>query len=207
MTNPWLALPLEDYEGHMGSPGVQQLGALSDLFREALTARRPASVAILGIAGGNGLRHVDRGTTKRVVGIDLNPRYLDAVRERFASLPGLQLVCSDLANGPIRVEPVDLVHAALVFEHAGLDRPLENALSLVAERGALSVVLQLPSRCETAVGKSPVESIQRLSSHFSLIDPVLLGKKVREGHFRLIGETRRSLAAGKAFWMGIFTRE
>ena len=57
--NPWLALPLGDYKGHM---------------------RSPASVAILGIAGGNGLEHVDPSVTSRGVGLDLNPQYPDVTR-------------------------------------------------------------------------------------------------------------------------------
>jgi hypothetical protein len=36
MSNPWLAIALEDYEGHMGSDNVRQLAALSDLFKCAL---------------------------------------------------------------------------------------------------------------------------------------------------------------------------
>ena len=59
MTNPWLSVPLADYEAHMRSPAVQQLDALSDLFAEALAFCNPASVAILGIAGGNGLERID----------------------------------------------------------------------------------------------------------------------------------------------------
>src|SRR6185503_3635012 len=88
--NPWLALPLEDYEGHMGSPGVNQLAPLADLFGEALARLRPRSVAVLGVAGGNGLEHVDSTLTARVVGIDLNPGFLAATKARFPDLRGLE---------------------------------------------------------------------------------------------------------------------
>jgi len=37
----WLNVPLADYEGHMKSAEVQQLGALSDLFAQALAFCRP----------------------------------------------------------------------------------------------------------------------------------------------------------------------
>jgi Methyltransferase domain len=151
MPNPWLELPLEDYEGHMNSPEVQQLGVLSELFREGLALRAPASVAILGIAGGNGLQHIDPQITKRVVGFDVNPEYLDTVRQRYAHLAALELHCVDLAVQRIDQAPVDLAHAALVFEHAGVECCLQNALSLVAEGGALSVLVQLPSLSEAAV--------------------------------------------------------
>jgi len=48
MANPWLAIPLDDYEGHMRSATVQQLDALAELFGLALRECRPESVAVLG---------------------------------------------------------------------------------------------------------------------------------------------------------------
>jgi hypothetical protein len=66
MSNPWLAIALEDYEGHMGSDNVRQLAALSDLFKRALDLCTPESVAVVGVAGGgwrtlNALRRVCLG--------------------------------------------------------------------------------------------------------------------------------------------------
>lgn len=52
-----------------------------------------------------------------------------------------------------------MVHAALVFEHAGVSLCLENAVSMVALRGALSVVLQLPSESAEGVGASAFPSL------------------------------------------------
>src|SRR5512140_2480766 len=98
MPSPWLSVPLSDYEGHMRSPGVQQLDALSDLFADAVECCRPESVAILGIAGGNGLERIDANITKRILGLDVNPLYLEAVRRRFAAVYDLELHCVDLAE-------------------------------------------------------------------------------------------------------------
>lgn len=212
MSNPWLSVPLADYEGHMKSEEVQQLGVLSDLFAEAIAFCRPASVAVLGVAGGNGFEHIDSNVTKRVVGLDVNPSYLDAVSRRYSSVCGLELHCLDLAEVDLAeqvvdLEPVELVHAALVFEHAGVERCLDNALSLVAPGGALSVVLQLPSEIEQGVSATPFPSIQNLKSHFSFVDPTLFRETLVGHSFRLMHETRRSLPAGKAFWMGMFMRE
>ena len=67
MNNPWLQLSLADYEGHMSSPEVQQLAALSDLFAEALAICRPASLAVVGVAGGNGLDRIDGYITKHIL--------------------------------------------------------------------------------------------------------------------------------------------
>jgi len=71
MSDPWLSIPLADYEGHMGADNVQQLSALSGLFKRALDVCLPDSVAILGIAGGNGLEHTNPATIKRIVGFDI----------------------------------------------------------------------------------------------------------------------------------------
>jgi len=191
----------------MQSAPVGQLAALSDLFGEALSICRPESVAILGIAGGTGLEHIDPAVTHRVCGVDINPAYLESARERFAGLPGLpglELHCADLAEQPVALPPVELVHAALIFEHAGTDRCLENAVNMVAPGGALSVVLQLPSASAEGVGAGSLPSIAALGPSFRLIDPDALRQQIEGKGFRLERSVRRPLASGKAFWMGIF---
>jgi Methyltransferase domain len=204
--NPWLAIPLADYEGHMGSAGVVQLEALAELFDCVLQRTQPPSVAILGVAGGNGLDRISPDVTTRVCGLDINPQYLEAVRRRFGSLPGLELHCVDLAGQPVAMEPVRLVHAALIFEHAGTDGCLRNAASMVAPGGSLSVVLQMPSAQAPGVGVSPYPSVQSLSSEFRLVDPAQLRGELVQRGFRQAWETLRHLPGGKAFWMGVFER-
>lgn len=204
ISNPWLAVPLSEYEQHMNSSEVQQLSVLSDLFAEAMGRCRPSSVAVLGIAGGNGLNHIDGRTTTRVVGMDINPQYLEVVRARYSHLPGLELHCADLSEKRVELEPVQLVHAALIFEHAGTDYCLENAISLLVPGGSLSVVLQLPTESGLTVGASPFPAIQRLKSHVSLIRSAWFRKSLEGRGFRLIYQTTRALPAGKGFWMGIF---
>jgi hypothetical protein len=206
MPNPWLAIPLADYEGHMAAPEVFQTQALCSLFAEALAVRRPASVAVLGLAGGNGLEHIDRSLTRRIVGLDINPAYLDAVRERYPDQPGLELHATDLAEEAIQLPPVELVHAALVFEHAGTGRCLDNALALLGEDGALSVVLQLPGASEQAVGASGIASIRSLESHFSFIAPKAFRTQLLEHGLEPVYEAQRAVPGGKALWMGIFVR-
>ena len=206
MLNPWLSIPLTDYEGHMRSACVQQLPALSELFKRTLNLCLPDSVAVLGIAGGNGLEHIDCAITNRIVGFDINAQYLDEVRRRFGTLPGLELHCLDLAEHGVSVAPVALVHAALVFEHVGLDRALENALSLVAPGGKLSVVLQLPSPDQQHVTLTCYASMQRLKQSSVLIDVGHFQGLLEHKGFRLVEEECRSLPAGKALWLGVFAQ-
>src|SRR5690348_10632310 len=98
MSNPWLSIPLADYEGHMASIGVGQLSVLAELFQRVLDCYHPASVAVLGVAGGNGLEQIDRITTERIVGVDINQQYLDEVQRRFGTLQGLEFHCCDIAK-------------------------------------------------------------------------------------------------------------
>lgn len=206
MINPWLYVPLTDYEAHMASGVVDQADALSTLFGEVLALRRPTSVAVLGVAGGNGLEHIDSACTSRVVGVDLNPDYLFAVRSRFARLPGLELHRVDLATDRLDIAPVELVHAALIFEHAGTARCLENALALVAPSGALSIVLQIPGEHSGNVGSSGITSVSKLASHFSLVDPGELNALLDANGFSLIHQASRPVPAGKQLWLGVFAR-
>lgn len=204
--NPWQQIPLADYEAHMNAAAVNQSTALSNLFAEALALRKPASVAVLGVAGGNGLDRIDENHTRRIVGVDLNPHYLSTVRERFANLPGLELHAIDLAQEPVTLPPVELVHAALIFEHTGLGQPLTNALALLLPEGALSVVLQLPATESRNVGDSGVASIARLAAHFSLIDPAALTHTLAERGLHLVHEQHAPVPGGKTLWLGIFAR-
>jgi hypothetical protein len=202
VSNPWLSIPLAEYEGHMGA--VKQLSALSELFTHALEICVADSVAVLGIAGGNGLEHVDYAAINRIVGFDINARYLDEVRRRFGQHPNLELHCVDLSRDELRVAPVALVHAALFFEHAGLDRALDNALSLVARGGNLSVVLQLPERDQRGVTLTSYPSMQTLTESFSLVDVSHFRGLVEKQGFRLLSEELRPLSTGKTLWFGIF---
>ena len=206
MSNPWLSIPLKDYEGHMSSPGVQQLTALAELFKRALDYCVPGSVAVLGVAGGNGLEQIDGTVTKRIVGVDINQCYLDEVQRRFGfgRLTGLELYCGDLAEWELSIPPVALVHAALIFEHAGLGLALEHALSLVAPGGHLSVVLQLPSDHEEGVTPTGYISMQTLKEDFALIDREEFQRLLRQKGFELVEQEDRPLPGGKALWLGVF---
>ena len=205
MPNPWLSIPLSDYEGHMESPGVQQLSALSQFFARVLQECRPRSVAVLGVAGGNGLEHIPRTSVERLVGVDINPDYLKELSQRYKDVAALEVHCVDIATERVPAQPVDVVHAALIFEHTGLGPALESAVALIAPGGRLSVVLQLPGS-EHDVAPTPFPSIQTLRDHFTLIDPADLRTELLAAGFHLVDEARRAIPAGKALWLGVFAR-
>jgi hypothetical protein len=190
----------------MSSPAVAQLPALAELFQRVLDRWLPASVAVLGIAGGNGLERIDSSVTKKIVGVDINEHYLETVERRFEALPGLELYCRDLTVGDLGLPPVMLVHAALIFEHVGLGVPLDNAVALVGPGGTLSVVLQLPSTEEQDIAATNYASMQALKYDFALIDRTAFQEKMAATGFQLVDQEHRPLAGGKAFWLGVFSR-
>jgi len=199
--NSWLAIPLSEYESYMSD--ALQLAALSQLFGEALERCRPKSVAVLGVAGGNGLERIDPLVTTRVVALDVNLSYLRAARNRHGHLPGLELHQVDLSSDTIALPPVEMVHAALIFEHAGVDRCLQNALALVSPGGHLSVVLQTCFRgqdrgrgaARAEIGGWPVE--------FRLIDVERFRAGVEERGLTLTHEGKYPVLDGE-FWAAIF---
>jgi hypothetical protein len=205
-SRPWLSIPLEDYEGHMNAPEVRQLPVLAELFRRVLERWRPESVAIAGVAGGNGLEGIDSSVTRRTGGIDINEEYLETAAQRFGALPGLELNRCDLTMNAPKSSPFALVHAALLFEHTGLGTALDNVLSMIEPRGKLSVVLQLPSSRSKDVAVTKYTSLQTVKQNFALIDLAEFRLEMASRDFELIEEDNRVLPGGKTFWLGVFAR-
>ena len=119
--NPWQSVPLFDYEEHMKFPGVEQLQTLNRIVYEQLGDFDVGSVMILGIAGGNGLEHVNPEKTKTVIGIDINDEYLDACRKRYPGLGGcLQLLKIDVSEPEALLPQAELVIANMFLEYVEL---------------------------------------------------------------------------------------
>lgn len=122
MPNPWTEIPLEDYESHMKLDCVMQLQAMNGMMRRQFDAYPVSSVMILGIAGGNGLKHLQRDRFRRVYGVDINPSYLQAVVNRYPELAGvLECLCVDLTEGTNRLPQADLILANLLIEYIGYE--------------------------------------------------------------------------------------
>lgn len=86
MINPWEKISLYDYESHMKLDSVKQLQTLSQMMKGQFDAFPAGSVMILGIAGGNGLEHIDEHKFKKVYGVDINGEYLKAVEKRYTCI-------------------------------------------------------------------------------------------------------------------------
>jgi hypothetical protein len=109
MTNPWLQIPLSDYETHMALPNVRQAQLLADILGRALNQYAPRSLALLGCAGGNGLEQVVNRMVDRIVAVDINPAYIEHVRTRWSGrIAGLDLVVGDVQKDDLRLRRLTL---------------------------------------------------------------------------------------------------
>lgn len=122
MENPWKSIKLSDYENHMKLDSVMQLQTLNGMMKKQLSGYPAESVMILGIAGGNGLEHIDTEKYSVVYGVDVNPEYLQEVEKRYENLNGiLKCLCADLTADVSELPSADLVIANLLIEYIGYE--------------------------------------------------------------------------------------
>lgn len=203
MKNPWLGIPLEDYESHMALPQVGQSQLLSRLLGEAIDRHSPSSIALLGCAGGNGLERIP-STVERVVGIDINQHFLDQAADRYkAQIRHLELIAGDLAVDRFRFDPVDLVFAGLIFEYVQASQLLGQVASMLKQGGRLVSVVQLPSAIDE-VTPSPFTTLNRLSSVLHVVPVNDLKALAMATGFQLETEQVASATGGKTFQVSTF---
>lgn len=122
MSNPWEKVSLKDYENHMKLSTVHQLQELNEIMKSQIYKYKVKTVAILGVAGGNGLEHIDSSKIDKVYGIDINQNYLDSCKERYENLKScLVLKKLDLSNIKNDLPEVDIIIANLFIEYIGID--------------------------------------------------------------------------------------
>lgn len=134
MENPWNDIPLDIYEAHMSLSNVAQIQALNVLTQKQMLAHPDAqSVAIIGVAGGNGLEYCGE-RFKAVYGIDVNPSYLHICAQRFRPVLGekLRLIEMDLRNPESALPEADLIIANLLIEYVGVGTFCEKAANTQA---------------------------------------------------------------------------
>lgn len=206
-SNPWLEILVDDYEGHMGSPQVGQLQMLNRLFKRVLSETRPESVAVLGCATGNGFEHFDLAITHTILGVDINPSYLEVARQRYGALEThLELKCADLHTDCFSGRQFDLVHAGLVFEHVDVAIVLAHIYRALKPPGWLSVVLQMPNRGLTVVSQTPYKSLEKLAPTMHLFERDQFDDLARRAGFMEEAGEIITLPSSKEFFFGIYSK-
>lgn len=122
MKNPWKDIALSDYENHMRLGSVMQLQVLNQLMKGQFGAYPVSSAIVLGVAGGNGLEHVENSGLKKVYGVDVNPAYLAEASRRHAYLGDrLECLCIDLLSEAEKLPNAGLLIANLLIEYIGYE--------------------------------------------------------------------------------------
>lgn len=122
MSNPWEKINLSDYENHMSLDSVYQLQSLSEMMREQFYTYDVNSIMILGIAGGNGLEHIDGVRIKKVYGVDVNRDFLEKCKIRYPELQGIfEPIHADLLSEDLQLPESQLLIANLLVEYIGYD--------------------------------------------------------------------------------------
>ena len=97
MKNPWQEISLADYESHMKLDSVQQLQAMNAIMKGQFTDFPVKIAMVLGVAGGNGLEHIDKRKYRKVYGVDINREYLAECKKRHSALGDvLECIWADL---------------------------------------------------------------------------------------------------------------
>jgi hypothetical protein len=207
MRSPWLDIPLAHYEGHMALPSVGQADMLATQFGGLLASWRPESAAVIGCAGGNGFDRVRVAVTKRVVGIDINPHYIQELAYRHAAtIPGLELYVRDIQEPLAGIGPVKFIYAALVMEYVEPAAALGNLASLCAPDAILATVLQLPSGHGPPVTDSPFVRLRDLAPVLHLVPPEELAARASEQGFTPLAMRHLTVASGRQFALQLFRR-
>lgn len=120
MDNPWKHIDLGDYENHMQLESVQQLQVMNKLMRNQFYCYHVPSVVVLGIAGGNGLNHIDPDKFNVIWGVDINGDYLAECKKRYPALKRVfNPIEADLTDVSIVLPHAQLVIANLLVEYIG----------------------------------------------------------------------------------------
>jgi len=142
MNNPWEEIELDDYENHMQLSSVYQLQAMNEMMKEQFEFYPVSSLMIFGIAGGNGLEHIQKSKFKKVYGVDVNASYLQEVIYRYPDLEGvLECLCINLMEETDKLPKADMVIANLLIEYIGYEC-FQKAIQIVNPK-YVSCIIQI----------------------------------------------------------------
>lgn len=196
MTNPWEKIPLSDYENHMKLNSVLQLQTMNKMMREQFNAYPVGSVMVLGIAGGNGLEHIDPKKFGKVYGVDINGEYLKAAEERYSDISDiLECIQLNLIVEAHKLPKAELLIANLLIEYIGYDC-FQKAVEQVQPK-YVSCVIQINTGGGWVSDSPYIHAFDGLDEIHCQIEETRLIQTMEEIGYRLINSTDEPLPNGK----------
>ncbi len=194
--NPWEEISLSDYENHMSLKTVYQLQILNGLMKEQIRDCNMKTLAILGVAGGNGLEYISGTNIETVYGLDINQEYINAVNERYNYLgERLKCLCLDVIENSNQLPKAEFIIANLFLEYVGYDAFI-GALNQMESR-YVSCVIQVNGE-ENWVSDSPYEKcFDGLDTVHHLITEDGLKEEMEKNNFEYVDRICKPLPNGK----------
>lgn len=197
--NPWKEVALSDYENHMKLSEVYQLQTLASIMREQFSAYPVSSVAVLGVAGGNGLESLEHlPGVRSIFGVDINPGYLETSAARLSALGGrYSTVLADICDPLCSLPEVEMVVANLFIEYVGYEKFSQALLKM--KSSVVSCVIQIDP-AESFVSQSPyAEKLEILDSVHVAVDADMLIRELAGIGYALESRVLTDLPNGKKF--------
>jgi ubiquinone/menaquinone biosynthesis C-methylase UbiE len=192
--NPWLKIPLSDYENHMKQIGQAQM--INDVFKKFYVRHRPQKILYLGASGGNGLEHV-KNDAAEITAVDINKGYLRELKQRFRRFSNLNLVLQRIEE--LNYSEADLIFAPLIFEYVDLHKVLNQIPEWLNDTGRLVTILQVDHPIQRNVTKSDYPSVALLEPIIKLVDESLFSSILFKAGLRLISMEHRQMSDSKLF--------
>ena len=198
MGNPWKDISLSDYENHMCLDSVKQLQALNEAMKEQFDMFPVDNAMVLGVAGGNGLEHIDPAKFVKVYGVDINAGYLEETKNRYKVLSGiLECLCLDLVNESDKLPNSDLLIANLLIEYIGYEA-FQKAVKKIDPK-YVSAVIQINTDTKNWVSDSPyLHAFDRLDEVHHQMEENALTDAMSAVGYSFISKDAKELPNGKA---------
>lgn len=196
MTNPWEEIDLNAYENHMSLESVFQLQTLNKIMKDQFYSFPVKSVMILGVAGGNGLEHIDKRIISKVYGVDINKDYLKMCADRYPELRGVfETIRTDLTRDVKGLQYADLLIANLLIEYIGYEC-FQKAVMQISPK-YVSAVIQI-NVDDSFVSDSPyIHVFDRLDEVHHQMEEIALVNAMEQIGYRKVAQIDEDLPNGK----------
>lgn len=187
---------MDDYENHMKLNSVMQLQVLDEMMDNQFYRYHVLTLMILGIAGGNGLNHIDSSRIQKVYGVDINDTYLKECVRRY---PGLRQtfipIQADLQKNET-LPKADIVIANLLVEYIGYI----NFQRIVRQVHPLyvSCIIQINANSDFVSDSPYFHVFDCLDTVYHQVDEYGLLQIMQEIEYGLIYREKRPLPNGKS---------
>lgn len=196
MKNPWKTIKLSDYENHMKLDSVMQLQAMNSMMKKQFNSYSIKTVIVLGVAGGNGLEHINTQKIHKVYGVDINHEYLNTCAIRYRNLKDVfECICADLTAENSILPNADMIIANLLIEYIGYNC-FKNIIEQVKPT-YISCIIQVNMENRFVSDSPYLHVFDDLEKVHHQIQENELVNNMKETDYHLIYRTEQILPNGK----------